>query len=102
MAVCKICNTNGLVWSENIDPTTGKSFLYNENTGTRHNCTERAFCHRCSRAISSYEQAWRHLLQNEYHRVTMWKAMDENTMSAALAMGVPEQVLKSAAQVVVN
>lgn len=38
MASCNVCQLQGLVWSENPSPTTGKHYLFNENTGQVHNC----------------------------------------------------------------
>ena len=37
MASCNVCQTQGLVWSENVN-SQGKHYLYNENTGQSHAC----------------------------------------------------------------
>lgn len=33
---CNFCGATGLTWSENVDPSTGKMYLFNENTGQKH------------------------------------------------------------------
>ena len=39
MITCKYCGETGLTWSENVSPN-GKHFLFNENTGRKHECKQ--------------------------------------------------------------
>jgi len=36
---CKYCGMSGLLWSENVG-SNGKYYLYNENTGQKHECKQ--------------------------------------------------------------
>lgn len=95
MAVCKLCNMDGLEWSETIDPKTGKSFLFNSNNGTKHVCTERVFCKhpQCIKVFQSYDIGWRHMLQNEYHHIKLWSPVDEKSKESAISWGVPRRAV---------
>lgn len=97
MASCSICGMDGLEWSENRKPKTGKQFLYSTNTGMEHNCVERVFCFECNIVFSSFEKGWRHMMTTPLypvHRIVMWDVTKDDSKNHALELGVPLQVIK--------